>query len=298
MILVTGSNGLVGSYFIKNSKLKTELQTPKSVNFNITDKSQVQALINSYDLKAIINLAAKTDFLAGEKERDDKNGDFWKTNVEGVKNIVEVLASQEKKNIHYIQFSTSRVFSDKGPFSENQKPETNSNKTTWYGYTKSIAESIVRDFLGDKATIIRLANVVGNPTDNGDNEYIQKLLSLINRDIPIVKDQQISISYLKDISNVLDNVIENQKYGTFHISSRDITTPLELVSYYLTKTGKGNEKIRATDLQKLNKSQNFPDYFYPKLGGLKVEQTEKALSVKFKDWKSIVDSVIQKSEFN
>src|SRR3989344_9040629 len=166
MILVTGSDGLVSSFFVEKSKHRSELHAPKNLEFDLTNRSQIRAIISSYDLSAIVNFAAYTELLDAEKERGDKKGECWDVNVNGVANIVEGIAARKDRKIHFIQISTSRVFSgsakDRGPYDEKHLSEKDPEKLSWYGYTKSKAEKLIKDVLGDSATIVRLANVVGN----------------------------------------------------------------------------------------------------------------------------------------
>ena len=69
LILVTGSEGLVGSRFLEISESKNNFHTPTQIEMDITKPSEIKAILASYDFKAIIHFAAYTDVSAAEKER-------------------------------------------------------------------------------------------------------------------------------------------------------------------------------------------------------------------------------------
>jgi len=109
LILVTGSEGLVGSRFVEISQRKNFLHLPKEVELDITDKSEIKAVIESYNFSAVVNFAAFTNVGKAEEEKDDKEGDCWQVNVEGVRNFTEAI-KPHKERIHFIQISTDMVF--------------------------------------------------------------------------------------------------------------------------------------------------------------------------------------------
>src|SRR3989338_7139450 len=141
-ILVTGAGGLVGSRFCELSKYKDNLVCPTKEELDITDKKSVERY-KDFDL--VINFAAYTNVSEGEKQRGDKTGLCWKVNVEGVRNLLSITQN-------LIQISTDLVFAGvSGPYKESELAETDSDKVTWYGFTKAEAERLVRE----KGTIVR-----------------------------------------------------------------------------------------------------------------------------------------------
>ena len=148
-VLVTGASGLVGSRFVELYPNSQDLLTPNLDEFDLAHPGEYLAK-NTPDV--ILNFAAYTNVSEAEKQRGDKNGSCWQINVEGTRNLVSALSA----NTHLIHISTDMVFSgsatDPGPYSPDHKPETNSQKLTWYGFTKAEAERIV----GDRGTIVRL----------------------------------------------------------------------------------------------------------------------------------------------
>lgn len=181
LTLVTGSEGLVGSRFVEISKLKNELHSPKEIEMDILNSSQVKAIVNSFDFGTIVNFAAYTNVNEAEEQRGSKDGDCWKVNVEGVRNLVDAVKNSNKK-MRFVQISTDNVFSggddDPGPYSEDHKPETDQSKVTWYGFTKAKAEEIALG-LGENASVLRITYPV-RVEFGAKLDYLRKSLKLFD----------------------------------------------------------------------------------------------------------------------
>ena len=296
LILVTGSEGLVGSRFVKISKFKKFLFCPKLPEFDITNLQDVKDIISSYNFSVVINFAAFTDVNKAEEERGDKNGSCWQVNVEGVRNLVEVVKPHQER-IHYIQISTDMVFSgnasDPGPYSEDDPIEKNVSRLTWYGYTKGRGEGVVREVLGNRASIVRIIYPVRASFDK-KLDYIRKPLQLfdLSKLYPLFSDQKITITYIDELCRALDKIITDNIKGTFHICSNDTTTPYELISEVVRITRSKSDKVRPIMLDDFLQKNGLALYRYPRFGGLLVRNTEKLLEFKFSSWKKIVNELI------
>lgn len=295
-ILVIGSEGLVGSRFVEISAHRSDFHAPKLVEFDFTNKSEVKAVLASYNFRAVINFAAFTDVNAAENERGNREGNCWQINVEGPRNLSEAIKSLDKKTL-LIHISTDMVFSgdkkDKGPYEEKHEPEKNLERVTWYGYTKGEGEKVIREILGADAAIVRIIYPVRAKFD-AKPDYLRKPLSLYDQGklYPMFSDQQISIAFIDEIGLALDKIVKDRVSGTFHVSSRDTTYPYELVSYMLEKTRGIKNAVVGSKLDGFLKNTKSASYRYPKYGGLKVEETEKSLGLKFSTWKEIVDKLV------
>jgi dTDP-4-dehydrorhamnose reductase len=293
LILVTGSEGLIGSRFVELYPQKKFLHYPKQVELDITNKNQVKKILKKGNFTTIVNFAAYTDVGASDNERGDKQANCWRVNVEGTKNLVNLV---DPKKTHFIQISTDMVFSgdedNPGPYSEDFQPEEKSEKLTWYGFTKAEAERLVLAKLGKNATVLRFNYPVRSDFEL-KLDFLRKPLSLYDQGelYPLFDDQQISITFIDDACRVLEKIISEEKKGIFHASSRDTTTPFEVVSYLLRKV-RGEMNTRSLSLDDFIKRGN-DSRRYPKYGGLKVEETEKVLEMKFSTWREIVDKLIE-----
>jgi len=296
LILVTGSEGLVGSRFVEITKFKDRLHTPKIIELDILNKSELAAVLRSFDVSTIINFAAFTDVNNAEEQRGDKNGTCWKVNVEGVRNISEVGALYKNK-IHLIHISTDMVFAgdkrDRGPYSENHMPEEDLDRVTWYGYTKGRGEHVVKDILGDRATILRIIYPIRSHFD-GKLDYLRKPLKLFDegRLYPMFSDQQVSVSFIDEVVTAIDLIVEKKICGVFHASSRDTSTPKDLLDYLLERVRGEKNAVKPIKVNEFLKNVNLPEYRYPRYGGLKVEATEKALGIRFSSCKEVIEKLI------
>ncbi|OGM22433.1 hypothetical protein A2863_03840 [Candidatus Woesebacteria bacterium RIFCSPHIGHO2_01_FULL_38_9b] len=296
LILVTGSEGLVGSRFLEISESKNNFHTPTQIEMDITKPSEIKAILASYDFKAIIHFAAYTDVSAAEKERGNKNGDCWLVNVEGTRNLAEAVKASEKK-IHFVHISTDMVFSgskrDRGPYREDHKPERDLSKLTWYGYTKAEAEREVLNILGEQVSILRIIYPV-RASYEARLDYIRLPLSLHDRNelYPLFSDQHISISFIDEVCNAIDVIIKRNLYGIYHASTTDTTTPYELISLVIEKTRGEKNKVKSIKLDEYLRKNNIPEYRYPRYGGLKVEDSETKLDFKFSTYKQVIDKLV------
>ncbi len=295
LTLVIGSEGLVGSRFVEISENRSAFILPRQVELDITKFSEIKAVISSYNFTSVVNFAAFTDVSKAEEQRGDKNAECWQVNVEGVKNLVEAVKPY-KTRIHFIQISTDMVFpgtkDDPGPYLENHPLDHDLSQLSWYGYTKAEAEKIIRNELGLFSTVVRISYPVRARFD-AKLDYIRKILNLFDEGklYPMFSDQQISISFIDEVCKALDIIISQNHRGTFHVSSRDTTTPYELASYVLEKLRGVKEVVMPTTLDQFLLQGNNP-LRYPKYGGLSVSITQHKLGVTFSSWREIVDKII------
>lgn len=293
-IYVTGSRGMVGSRFLELLPSGHTLISPEVDMLDITDKSAIEAFFEKEKPEAVVHFAAYTNVGEGENQRSDKNGDCWKINVEGSKNLAE---ASKKTGSHYIHISTDYVFSgmedDPGPYSEDHTPEVNSKRLTWYGFTKAEAEREVSKIMGEDFTIVRLIYPVRAKFD-GKPDYLRKPLSLFDQGklYPMFKDQQVSVTFIDEACEAIVKIIEWKKYGIFHASTSDTASPWELVSYTIEKARGVKDAVKPSSLDDFLKTVDNP-VRYPKFGGLKVAKTESALGLKFSSWKRVVDTLVE-----
>jgi dTDP-4-dehydrorhamnose reductase len=300
-IYVTGASGLVGSRFIELYSSKYSLLTPSSSEVNISDYTSLEKFFEENKFSAVVNFAAFTDVSAAENERDNKEGNCFKVNVLGAENLAK-LCKKHKRFLTHI--STDMVFSGSkdypGPYSEDSVPESDSKRLTWYGFTKAEAERVIESILGKDAAILRIIYPV-RAKFGSKLDYLRKPLKLFDegRLYPMFNDQQVSIAFIDEVSKAIDVILEKETKGVFHVSSRDTSTPYELVSYLIEKArGKKNVVVPTSvyDFIKKQKEANpnnpFVEVRYPIYGGLKVEKTESELGIKFSFWKEIIDKLV------
>ncbi len=89
-ILGTGLSGLVGSRVVELLKDKYEFEQS---NEDITQKELIQNRIKNSDASIVLHLAAKTHVDGCEEDKEKgTEGEAWRVNVEGTKNIADVCS--------------------------------------------------------------------------------------------------------------------------------------------------------------------------------------------------------------
>ncbi len=219
--LVTGCSGQLGYDVVKelkNQKVEDVIALT-SKEMDITNKELVQKIITEYAPNHIIHCAAFTNVDDAEKEKEL----CYKVNVEGTKNITYASSWVDAK-LTFI--STDYVFDGtKDTYDINDQV----NPINYYGYTKTLAEDIVRKY--DKSFIVRTSSVFGI---NGNN-FIKKILTKAktNPELKVVCDEYMRPTYTKDLAKLLIEMQNTTKYGTYHATNMDNLTWYQLAKYVL-----------------------------------------------------------------
>ena len=177
---------------------------------DITDQGTVNIIIKETSPDAVIHCAAWTAVdAAEEKENLEK---VYAVNVQGTKNIASACRDNHAVMMY---ISTDYIFDGKG--TEPWKPDCERyNPINVYGRTKFEGEQAVRSLL-DKYFIVRIAWVFGK---NGKN-FIRTMLRLgETRDtLRVVNDQIGTPTYTLDLSRLLADMIESDRYGIYHATN-------------------------------------------------------------------------------
>lgn len=180
------------------------------VSMDITDKEAVDRIIKEINPDAVIHCAAWT--AVDLAEDDDKVDKVRAINATGTKNIAEVCKAIDSKMVY---ISTDYVFDGQGtePWLADCKDYKPLNV---YGQTKLEGELAVANTL-DKYFIVRIAWVFGI---NGKN-FIKTMLNVgKNHDtVRVVSDQVGTPTYTYDLSRLLVDMIETEKYGYYHATN-------------------------------------------------------------------------------
>jgi dTDP-4-dehydrorhamnose reductase len=294
-LFVTGSDGLVGSRFLELKGDSFEITALEIDDLDLTDKERVKDYFSKNSFDGLVHFAAYTDVGKAEEQRGNRQEACWRVNVEGTRNLVEAI---NPIKTHFVYISTDMVFSgseeDPGPYSENHQIEEYENKVTWYGFSKGQGERVVRKVLDDNMTILRLIYPVRAKYEK-KLDYLRKPLKLFDEGklYPLFNDQQISITFIDELSAVIEKILKDSHFGTFHASSKDMTNPHEIVSYLIKRVRESDATIESTTVEEFLKRTSFPSVRYPKHGGLQTGLTEKELGMDFGTWREIVDKLIE-----
>lgn len=178
------------------------------VKLDITDTEEVNRVIANYD--AVIHCAAWT--AVDMAEDDDKIELVRNVNAHGTENIAKACKYIDAKMIY---ISTDYVFDGQGttPWSPDCKDYKPLNV---YGQTKLEGELAVSSIL-DKYFIVRIAWVFGL---NGKN-FIKTMINVgkSHDEVRVVNDQIGTPTYTLDLSRLLVDMTETEKYGYYHVTN-------------------------------------------------------------------------------
>ncbi len=180
------------------------------VSMDITDREQVDKVISEINPDVIVHCAAWTAVDLAEDE--DKKAKVKAINVDGVQNIADTAKKLDAKMIY---ISTDYVFNGQGtePWQPDCKDYAPLN---YYGETKLGGELAVSNTL-DKYFIVRIAWVFGL---NGKN-FIKTMLNVgkTHDSVRVVNDQIGTPTYTLDLSVLLVDMLETEKYGYYHATN-------------------------------------------------------------------------------
>lgn len=227
-IAIIGSTGLVGSSVTEILKEKFEIEEyNSSTGFDITNPSSITALYSS-EAEIAIHLAAKAHVDGCEEDKPlGKEGDAWKVNVDGVKNVAEVCEKSAKK---FIYISTDFVFDGEKPVGEEYTEVDAPNPIDWYGHTKYEGEKIVQQ-MSSPWIIARIAYPYRAKFPK-KKDFVRVIKDLLEKghNISAVTDHIMCPTYIDDIALALKVLIEKNKEGIFHVVGSEALSPFDAVT--------------------------------------------------------------------
>lgn len=209
-ILVTGVKGQLGYDCMRELK-ERGYQNVLGIDreaLDITKEEDVRKFICDYKPDVIMHNAAWTAVDKAEQEKEA----VYAVNSLGTKYIADAAKLVNAKMVY---ISTDYVFEGIG----NEAYEVDSPKKglSVYGVTKSKGEDFVRETL-TKYFIVRISWVFGI---NGNNfvKTMLKLATMGKKELNVVSDQIGSVTYTYDLSKLLCDMIETDKYGVYHATN-------------------------------------------------------------------------------
>ena len=210
-ILVTGIDGQLGHDVMTELARRGHESIGVDIEqLDITDVVACERVIGAASPDAVIHCAAWTDVDGAEDEKNIPR--VYAVNAEGTRNIARVCQRLDCKLIY---ISTDYVFSGQG-----EKPWTadsvDSGSQNVYGQTKLEGEKAVCELL-DKYFIVRIAWAFGA---NGKN-FVKAMLDAgkKNDTVRVVCDQIGTPTYTVDLSRLLVDMVETEKYGVYHATN-------------------------------------------------------------------------------
>jgi dTDP-4-dehydrorhamnose reductase len=223
-ILITGSNGMLGQRAVqfyssnKNIELlatsveeKSVVDSVEYISSDIKNRDSIKKVIHDYCPDFIVHTAAFTNVDLSEKLREDA----WKINVKGVEYITEAARAIDA---HIIHISTDYIFDGKnGPYDESAIPDP----VGYYGRTKLASENTLK-ISGTFFTILR-TNVLYGIALNSRPDFVRWVINSLskNENIRIVKDQINNPTFIDDLVQGINKIIEFRKTGVYNIGGKE-----------------------------------------------------------------------------
>lgn len=217
-IIVTGSNGLIGSKFVQRYQSSYQIipfdlsGTPK---VDITDReSLAQALAAHQDALAVVHFAAYTNVTGAYEQTGDKNGPAYQVNVLGTRHLAQLCA---QFHLHLIHLSTAYVFDGNKPslYFEEDAP----SPIEWYGQTKTWAEEEVTAS-GAKSSILRLDQPF-SATPFAKTDTVHRIIAGLREKTlpPQFTNHYFGPTYIEDLIQIIEFFARTHTTGLFHVSS-------------------------------------------------------------------------------
>lgn len=225
-VLVTGYNGQLGYDLIKRLELLgIDCKGVDIQDFDLTQADDVMNYIRTYAPDTVVHCAAFTAVDRAEEAREL----CYAVNVTGTENVAKACQAVGARMMY---FSTDYVFDGEGdqPF-EVDAPYAAQG---YYGLTKALGEEKVKAYI-DRHFIVRISWVFGK---NGNN-FVKTMLRLGQEktELNVVADQIGSPTYTFDLCFLLTDLLQSDKYGTYHASNEGYCSWYEFATAIMQEAG-------------------------------------------------------------
>lgn len=264
-ILITGSNGFVGSYFIKKYKEKYEIKT---FSFLKDDMNS----LDCSDIDVVFHLSALVHQMGGASKEE-----YERVNV--TQTLLLAKKAKESGIKHFVFMSTVAVYGiETGIMSE----KSNCNPINEYGKSKSRAEMELKKLENKnfKVSIIRPPIVYGKNAPGN----MKSLLKLINK-VPLLPFGKIenkrSMVYIGNLCHLVDEVITQEQSGIFLASDDEAISTSRLIELIAKNLDKKVYLVKIPFFESLLKILK-PSFHKRLYGSLEVDNsiTKKKLNLK------------------
>ena len=286
-ILVTGVKGQLGYDCVRELKERgyTNVLGIDKETLDITDEEKVLSFIKEYKPDVVMHNAAWTQVDKAEEMKDL----VYKVNALGPKYIAEACKEVGAKMVY---ISTDYVFDGKGetPF-EVDSPK---NGLSTYGLTKSQGEEFVKETL-DGYFIVRISWAFGL---NGNNfvKTMLKLADMGKTELNVVCDQIGSVTYTYDLSKLLCDMIETEKYGIYHATNEGYISWAEFAREIFKKSRKN---VKVNDVTTLEYKKLVPNQTDRPLNSrMSKDSLDKAGFNRLPDWKDALKRYLKELSEN
>lgn len=278
-ILVTGSNGFVGSHVVAAllkeghevfassrtgdaSSFNKQYPTYRFIQVDFTDPFSLHDAFEFVQPEVVVHCGA----MSKPDECELNQADAYDVNVYGT---LQLLLNAETYQSFFVHLSTDFIFDgEKGMYTEDDP----ANPISYYGRTKKEAEDAVAEYKFDKA-IVRTSFVYGKPL-YGRDSFIGLIAKKLKNNEPfkVVNDQQRTPTHGEDLAKGIRTIINKRACGVYNLAGKDLLTPYEMAlatAAYLN--------ISAHQLTPVTRATFQEKALRPLNGGLNIAKAQREL---------------------
>jgi dTDP-4-dehydrorhamnose reductase len=246
-IFTIGGSGLVGSRITEllQQKGHTVDDLSLTTGVDITDPASLDIIREDTTHEVVLHLAAKADVEGCEKDKAlREEGEAYKINVGGTKNVVDACRASKKK-ILYI--STDFVFDGTKEPPYQYTEEDTPNPVNWYATTKYKGEEVIRES-GIPFAILRIAYPFRSDAFAAKNDFVHAIMGRLANKQPItaVTDHIMTPTFIDDIAAAIAAVIEQDAEGIYHVVGSQSLTPYDAFMLMAERFGYDKNLIGKT----------------------------------------------------
>ena len=282
--LVTGFKGQLG-YDLKRELLargETNVLALDIDEMNITDRDRVFEIVKAYQPDVIFHCAAMT-----QVDKAETNEALATTiNVYGTKNLVDASIEVGAKMVY---MSTDYVFdgTKDGVYTE----EDQVNPKSVYGLTKYYGEEEVRR--NPNHFITRISWVFGINGNNFINTMIKN--GFKKDEMSVVNDQIGSPTYTVDLSKLLVEMVQTEKYGTYNVNNEGFCSWADFAKHIMESAGL-KTKINDVTTEEWHKIISYKEAYRPRNSRKSTDKLKEAGFALLPTWQDATDRYIQELE--
>ena len=247
-IIVTGSKGQLGYDCVRILKQRgyNHVFGIDINDVDLTDEEAVNKFFDAHKPDVVMHNAAWTAVDKAEQFPEE----VYKVNVLASSYIAKAC---KKNHAKMFLISTDYVFNGQGTnFHEVDDPK---GGLSVYGKSKSDAEDSVKGILKEHF-IIRTSWAFGI---NGNN-FVKSMINHAEngtKELLIVDDQIGSPTYTYDLATLMCDMMETDKYGTYHATNEGVTSWAEFASFIFKEINSDLvvKKVSTSEYMKLVKNQ-------------------------------------------
>ncbi len=278
MILITGSNGQLGTDFKKIfnceglSYIATDIE-----ELDITDAYSIDKFFqDNSNIDVVINCAAYNDVDKAEIEIEECKKLNYEAPINLMKKCKEIGAVFVTYSTDFVYYNEKKVI----PIEE----EKMTNPPSVYSMYKNLSEKIIL-LEYNKVFVIITSWMLGLASDNFVKQVIR--WGKDKYSLSIVDDQISTPTYSLDLAYYSWKLIKTNKYGLYNITNSGECSKYEQAKYILSKIGwKGSLIPAKTSDFDLKAKRSY----YSKLSTKKIETT---IQEKIPTWDNAIDRFLQ-----